>query len=184
MTYNSRIVESKKLLKASGISTRRGGQEQILSLSISEELTTSAHILQQPISSPIENTFRWIQLWKASPHLRCELVSNKSAGVGVDLLAVLLVVLVLPGAGRLGDLEEGCWGGDVPDLEPGQVGRDDDDQQEGDGDVYLEDIEETLFIAMIIDDCIEGDNGIMRVIKIILDLVKSMPYTLASGGQR
>ena len=55
-------------------------------------------------------------------YLWCELVSNKSPRIGINILPVLLAVLVLPGAaGGLGDLEEGGGGGDIPDLEPGEV---------------------------------------------------------------
>ena len=54
-------------------------------------------------------------------------------------------------------------------------------RQEEDGDVYLEEIEETLFIAMIIDHVFMVT---MAMRAIILYLVKSIPYTLASGGQR
>ena len=55
-------------------------------------------------------------------YLWCELVSNKSPGIGINILPILLPILVLPGAaGGLGDLEEGGRGGDIPDLEPGEV---------------------------------------------------------------
>ena len=54
-------------------------------------------------------------------YLWCELISNKSSSIWINILPVFLSVLLLPRAGGLGDLEEGGGGGDVPDLEPGEV---------------------------------------------------------------
>ena len=54
-------------------------------------------------------------------YLWCELISNKSSGVWIEILPIFLSILLLPRAGGLCDLEEGGGGGDVADLEPREV---------------------------------------------------------------
>ena len=54
-------------------------------------------------------------------YLWCELVSDESSGIRINILSILLPVLILPRAGGLCNLEEGGGGSDVADLEPREV---------------------------------------------------------------